>query len=55
MPGATAEVAAGSTADDGAFTVQVGDGAYRLHDGELVEAGDDYDYMRFRVTSVPVA
>jgi len=48
-------LAAGSTADDGAFTVQVGDGAYRLHDGELVEAGDDYDYMRFRVTSVPVA
>ena len=48
-------LAAGSAAFDGAYVVQVGNGHHRLHDGELAEAGDDYDYMRFRVTSTAVA
>jgi hypothetical protein len=46
-------LAAASAGYDGAYGVQVGNALHRLHDGELVEAGDDYDYMRFRVTSAP--
>lgn len=46
-------LAAASAGYDGAYGVQVGNAVHRLHDGELIEAGDDYDYMRFRVTSAP--
>jgi len=48
-------LAAGSALHARGYRVQVGRGVHRLHDAELVDAGADYDYMRFRVTSLQPA